>query len=263
LDPQLEAALNPILADLIATGGLLLDVRESDAHSVWSGSPSYLRAMVWAPDGSGTGIALQERLPFAAQVAELAEQMQEIAIEARWKCELSATWPECPSHPNSHPLEPALVSGHAVWRCPRSGETIAEIGTLPRNWEDHPDLDADEYEAMTGVSRVQYEAAFLTAAKENFTGRQLDWVGESVRLDAVSDTSVLEVVFRVDRVPGRKFGWRASIWPVPDPREAVGGTPEDLASLLSVHLMETVNDLPHRCRVSMDEHGVEWIDDAS
>lgn len=53
-------------------------------------------------------------------------------------------WPECPRHPNSHPLVVAfaargttmwsvksLVAGAAVWCCPRELVPIARVGSLP------------------------------------------------------------------------------------------------------------------------------------
>src|SRR5436305_558239 len=109
LDPELDAALTPILHDVIASGELLVDVRESQPPFWRNPVPGYLYATAWTPDGSAVGISVQAGWPRAAQIAALAEQLQEITIEARWGAIPSATWPECPGHPNSHPLEPALV----------------------------------------------------------------------------------------------------------------------------------------------------------
>ena len=64
------------------------------------------------------------------QLAQLADQVQEWAVEELWNRGRSATWPECPFHPNSHPLEPAAVAGAALWRCPKTAERVAAIGAL-------------------------------------------------------------------------------------------------------------------------------------
>ncbi len=257
LDPELEAALSPIIHDVIASGGLLLDVRESEPHFWRSPVPGYLYATAWAPDGSGTGISVPAGWPRPAQIAELAEQLREIAIEARWRAEMSATWPECPTHPNSHPLEPALVSERAVWLCPKSGEAIAEIGTL-KGEEDEDDLSAEEYESLTGVSKAEYEAALLEAARRVFPGPALEGDVQSFALDQAE--SMLVVVFTAHHLPGRLFGWRVPIWPAPHPSDRMTGTVDGLAVVLSVHLMELINDLPHAVRLSTDETGVEWVD---
>ena len=67
----------------------------------------------------------------AEQVARLADQVQEWEIEELAAVGRSATWPECPDHPNSHPLQPGLSDQDtAVWRCPRSGRVISEVGAF-------------------------------------------------------------------------------------------------------------------------------------
>ena len=67
----------------------------------------------------------------AEQVARLAEQVQEWEVEELCAAGRSATWPECPEHPNRHPLEPVVTdAGAAIWRCPRTGLAIGPIGAL-------------------------------------------------------------------------------------------------------------------------------------
>jgi hypothetical protein len=67
----------------------------------------------------------------AERVAGLAEQVQEWEVEALAGAGRPATWPECPAHPASHPLEPAVsADGAATWRCPRSGLAVGAIGAL-------------------------------------------------------------------------------------------------------------------------------------
>jgi hypothetical protein len=65
------------------------------------------------------------------EAAQLAEQVQEWEVEQLCWAGRSATWPECPEHPGSHPLEPvAAGAGIAVWRCPRSQRVAGAIGGL-------------------------------------------------------------------------------------------------------------------------------------
>jgi hypothetical protein len=124
MHPELALALGPVLRDLAATCSIELDVRDED----WGyEGPS---AMVWEASGSGTGITLIAGQPSAHQIASLADQLQEVATEALWSERLPVAWPQCPSHPDSHPLEAAVVESHAVWRCPKSGHIIANVGAL-------------------------------------------------------------------------------------------------------------------------------------
>jgi hypothetical protein len=115
LDPEFEAALSPIFDDLIASGDLLLDARERPPPLLSRSEPGYLCATVHTPDGSTVDVAIQAGLPRPAQVADLAAQMQEIAIEARWGSEMSATWPECPAHPSTS------IDSFGHWNNPSSG----------------------------------------------------------------------------------------------------------------------------------------------
>ena len=63
-------------------------------------------------------------------MAQLAEQLQEWEVEQLCWAGRSATGPECPEHPGSHPLEPAVAGDIAVWRCPRSRRVADTIGGL-------------------------------------------------------------------------------------------------------------------------------------
>jgi hypothetical protein len=60
----------------------------------------------------------------------LAEQVQEWELEELAAAGFPATWPQCPDHPNSHPLSPEARGGQALWTCPRTGRRIAVIGGL-------------------------------------------------------------------------------------------------------------------------------------
>jgi hypothetical protein len=65
------------------------------------------------------------------RLAGPADQLQEWEIEELAAAGRPATWPECPLHPDSHPLAPQASGDQAVWSCPRSGQVISAIGALP------------------------------------------------------------------------------------------------------------------------------------
>jgi hypothetical protein len=102
----------------------VLDIRDG-----WDDAPGP-SAMVCEPDGSGSGISIVDGADPVEQIVDVTGRMQDLAIEALWSARRPVTWPPCPVHPNSHPLEVAVEAERAVWRCPRSRATIAEVGAL-------------------------------------------------------------------------------------------------------------------------------------
>jgi hypothetical protein len=77
----------------------------------------------------GQGIQVSEG-DWPHQLAHIADQIQEWAVEELWNQGRPATWPECPIHPGSHPLEPVVVASAALWRCPKTTEPFANVGEL-------------------------------------------------------------------------------------------------------------------------------------
>jgi hypothetical protein len=126
VDDQLRRALEPVLHDLRAAGGPL-PARVEDAD--WADDPGTASAMLWSSDGSGMGVQVQREQPFADQVAWLADQVQEWAVEDLWGT-APTNWPPCPRHPTTHPLQVGVVSGAAWWSCPRDGVPVAQVGSL-------------------------------------------------------------------------------------------------------------------------------------
>jgi hypothetical protein len=125
---QLREAIDRVVPDLVATSGLTPEIRDVE----WAADPPLQSAMLHSPNGSGRGISIRSGETPVEQVADLADQIQEWAVEELCAIGQSATWPECPEHPASHPLSPRVLDGVAVWQCPRSHQTIAEIGHLRR-----------------------------------------------------------------------------------------------------------------------------------
>jgi hypothetical protein len=123
--PELDAALTPVLHDLKTCGVQPIlepwEDRDAGMEGVW----------LKEPDGTGAAVAVTIGAPHADQIVHLADGAQDWAVEALSAVALPATWPECPRHPNSHPLQPAVIDQRATWCCPRDGTIVANIGHLP------------------------------------------------------------------------------------------------------------------------------------
>ncbi|MBL1097108.1 hypothetical protein [Streptomyces coffeae] len=123
---DLAAALEPVLRDLRATCAVQPVVREG------RGEGDDGEDIVWLhdADGSGVGIVLWPGLGAAERLAQVAEQASDWAVEALCAALKPAVWPECPAHPDSHPLEAGVRGGVVRWSCPRTGQPVALVGEL-------------------------------------------------------------------------------------------------------------------------------------
>ena len=119
-----EAAIAPVLADLERQhpGVLRLAIEPEE---------SALQGWLWDQDGSGTGVYLGDGWdsPVDASV-ELADKVQEAAIEAVWSATGRGTWPVCSEHPDGAPMGPGRHAGLAFWFCSEDGRAVSEIGCL-------------------------------------------------------------------------------------------------------------------------------------
>lgn len=123
---QLQGNLAPILRDITATGAILPEVQE-EAHEDLGAD--VVSAWVQGPDGIfGSGIRVDMHVAPEERLADIAEQLQEWEMEELAAAGRPATWPECPEHPNSHPLSPQVRNGVAMWCCPRTGNPEYPIG---------------------------------------------------------------------------------------------------------------------------------------
>ena len=123
MERELGAALEPVLRDLALPGGVLPDVRDEP----W-GAAGTASAMLYAADGSGAGVSTWVGSPLPTQVAALADQVQDWAVEALWSLHRPTNWPPCPRHPGSHPLAAGEIDGRAVWICPADQIEVSAIG---------------------------------------------------------------------------------------------------------------------------------------
>ncbi|WP_285776754.1 hypothetical protein [Microtetraspora sp. NBRC 13810] len=124
LHPELRAALEPVGRDLRATCPV------SPRFEAWDYPRELAGVMAWAPDGSGRGVAVLVGQDPMEQLAQVADGMQEWAVEALWNAGLPAVWPHCPAHPDTHPLAVRSEGGRVGWCCPRTGELVAAVGEL-------------------------------------------------------------------------------------------------------------------------------------
>jgi hypothetical protein len=117
-------ALAPVLADLDRQhpGVLRLTVEPEGSE---------VHAWLVNGEGWGTGLLLGDGWDTDADaVVELADKVQEAAIEALWLHTGNSTWPSCPEHPDGAPLGPVRHEGEAFWFCPYDRRAIAKIGAL-------------------------------------------------------------------------------------------------------------------------------------
>ncbi|MET8688659.1 hypothetical protein ABZV77_31065 [Streptomyces sp. NPDC004732] len=124
MDEELAAALDPVLRDLRATCAVRPVVREERDDMIGE------LVVLYEPDGSGAGLVPRFGGSAAERTADFADQAQDWAVEALCAVLKPAVWPECPEHPDSHPLAAGVVRGVAVWSCPRTRRVAAPVGEL-------------------------------------------------------------------------------------------------------------------------------------
>ena len=127
MEKALQEALDVLLPELRRTAGLRPIIE--DRAGVNRFDEEVINVMFLNQDGHGQGIQVPEG-DRPHQLAQVADQIQEWAIEELWNRGRPATWPECPFHPGSHPLEPVVVADTALRRCPKTAEPVAAIGEL-------------------------------------------------------------------------------------------------------------------------------------
>ncbi|HEY3556684.1 MAG TPA: hypothetical protein VGL05_04455 [Kribbella sp.] len=122
----LHTALSLLVRDLRSTGGISLRVLDEPAIE----DPAYESVWMLSDDDCRTGLLAPRDLPQPERVVHVADQVQDFVHEELGRLGLPATWPECPEHPASHPLTPALPAGIPSWQCPKSSRTVSTIGNL-------------------------------------------------------------------------------------------------------------------------------------
>ena len=129
----LKLALVPVLSDIRSSGVPEPSVVDGD----WSEDPMDATAFMNSADGSSIGLRVQVDGTPTEQIVAVADQVQEWVIEELWT--VGATnWPQCPHHPESHPLSAATRDGVGVWACPTDTTAISIIGGLAAPSADAP-----------------------------------------------------------------------------------------------------------------------------
>lgn len=121
---SLEDALDAVVRDLRSTGGITLRVAGAPAVA------GYGSVLLLSGRRSSTGVLAPVEMSDSERLVHIADQVQEFVFEELARLGLSATWPECPEHPASHPLTPVLAASGPCWQCPKSGDTVGTIGEL-------------------------------------------------------------------------------------------------------------------------------------
>jgi len=126
---DLLANLEPVLRDMRVSGAIVPEFLE---RAYEGAGPDTACALIRYGREHDRGWRIQVSLgePPADRLAELADRLQEWEIEELFATGRPATWPECPVHPDSHPLSPEVRDGEAAWCCPASGQVICRIGAL-------------------------------------------------------------------------------------------------------------------------------------
>jgi hypothetical protein len=124
---------------------------------------------------------------------------------------------------------------------------------------DHPLLKTygpEEYTALSGMPRGEYERQLVEFARESFR----EDLTAGVLVESVGvEGARLVVRFRLADVPGRRFGWEATVWPSPHP-DNYGGTPEwrdMVADLVNLAVADR-----GRNTAAPDENGVVWLSES-
>lgn len=111
-----------VLRDFNAMG--VPDPRVEDKD--WTDDPRVSSVFLWSADGTGRGISVDLTISGAEQIAWVADQVQEWAVEGLWLGK--SNWPPCPDHPNNHPLTPDVVDETPRWVCPTNARPFAIVG---------------------------------------------------------------------------------------------------------------------------------------
>jgi len=125
----LREALQPVLDDLDRSHPGLIEAVLWDRGP--RDDPSNGGVLLRDADGHGPILRPQEEADIHVRW-QVTDTAQEAVVEALWSAGKPAVWPNCPDHPNTHPLNAAISPSRAlVWACPLSDRVICAVGDLP------------------------------------------------------------------------------------------------------------------------------------
>jgi len=123
---SIEATLRVIAQDFVA-GGVRVPRIGPTSWQTYEPSES---VMLFAEDGSGTGVWVDLDMQEAHRLAHLADQVQDWAVEELARLGRPTNWPICPAPPGTHPMEASVEDSRAVWACPAGDDVSLPIGGL-------------------------------------------------------------------------------------------------------------------------------------
>jgi hypothetical protein len=126
---ELREAWQIVVRDILTQKAIMPEMHEHDWGSNGDGLVQVTAMTSW-PDGSECGISVLRDDPLAERIAFLADGFQDAEVEGLAASGLSAVWPSCPQHPDTHPLQATVRDHVAVWICPASSMPVARIGHL-------------------------------------------------------------------------------------------------------------------------------------
>ena len=121
-----------VLHDLEASGAIVPEILYQSSGDNSGDGRAGVTTDIGRDGGHGGNVWIPtEECSSAEQVWWAATALQEWEIHELWEEGRPATWPECPQHPSTHPLEPDTDgTDTAVWRCPSTQQAICAIGAL-------------------------------------------------------------------------------------------------------------------------------------
>jgi len=196
---DLDRALAAVLHDLEATGAPVPRVAPSSWQERPTAQSAHLRSEDGSEDGSGVGVWVDTAAAPAEQLAMVADQVQEWAVAELGSRGRPTNWPVCGEHPSSHPLEPAVVGGVAVWRCPRSGRPACEVGRLSgRRSVSMSVVPVDERDSSWEDPRPRFRVYLHAGSRRD----DRPWTGGATATYDVTGADVLQVIDWAQRQAG-------------------------------------------------------------
>lgn len=118
--------MTPLIMDIEATAGIVPDVEDTS----WDPDPEAVSVIVGKAGIKQQGVRIWLNLSPAERLADLARQVQEWQIETQWRAGGNTSWPNCPIHPDRHPMAAEVRGESASWCCPELGTAVGKIGEL-------------------------------------------------------------------------------------------------------------------------------------
>lgn len=125
----LSELIDVLLRDLDRPGAVRPHMTTARHRQEASGA--YAEVALSSADGSSYVLFIDVEGTRGQQLTALADGFQDWEVEELAHLGHSAVWPQCPTHPDTHPLNVQLIAGSARWICPRRPDQNWKVGDLP------------------------------------------------------------------------------------------------------------------------------------